>query len=152
MTKYAVIANLEEAKSAHKLSDLPLHITLLGIFSSDKKPEYFSSILESAAKGYNIVKTKTIGRQNFGDEKQPTMVSELEKTKDFEDLHKALITSFGDELKTMNANFQPDIYRPHVTDQNKKSVSIDADIVINNLTLVEINDDDVFERHCVSLG
>lgn len=151
MQKYAVIVNLEEARPKHKLSDLPLHLTLLGVFSSDKSSEYFVPILKDAAQNYGASTTKTMGCQNFGNNERSIMVTELKKTKELNNLQRILVKSFGNELNTMDKNFQPTTYRPHVTDQNNRSLAREESVTIDNLTLVEIDGDNVFERFRLSL-
>lgn len=149
--KYAIISNLEAAKPVHKLDDLPLHVTLVGIFSSSKKPEYFKPFLDTISHNLNAVSVKTIGREDFGDQQKSTMVTTLEKTKELASLHQKLIALLRDDIKTMNPNFLPETYRPHVTDQNRKRVPQESQVAINNLTLVEIKDNDVFERYRIEL-
>lgn len=149
--KYAIISNLETAKPVHKLDDLPLHVTLVGIFSSSKKPEQFHPVLDTVSHNLNAVSVKTTSREDFGNKQENIMVTTLEKTKELASLHQNLIRSLGDDIKTMNTNFLPETYRPHVTDQNRKRVPQESQVVINNLTLVEIKDNDVFERYRVEL-
>lgn len=150
--KYAIISNLETAKPVHKLDDLPLHVTLVGIFSSSKEHEHFKPFLDTVSRNLSAVSVKTIGREDFGEQQKSIMVTTLEKTEELASLHQKLIESLGDDIKTMNPNFLPDTYRPHVTDQNDKRVSEESQVVINNLTLVEIKDNDVFERYRVELS
>lgn len=152
MKKYAIISNLEASKPVHKMDSLPLHVTLVGIFSSAQEPDHFKSFLETISQKFNSVSVKTVSREDFGDNQKSVMVTTLEKTEELVKLHQTLVSSLGDEIKTMNPNFLPDTYRPHVTDQNKKSVAVGTSVALDNLTLVEIDGNDVFERYRINLN
>lgn len=151
MSKYAVIANLEAPKSVHDLHNLPLHVTLIGIFSSVELPEYFEPIIKNVAQKHSVVHTETNGRQNFGSQEKPIMVTELLNTKQLRSLHQDLISASSTEIQDMNPHFLPDTYRPHITDQNGRSVSLHEEIVLNNLTFVEIDGNKVHEKFKITL-
>lgn len=152
MNKYAVISVLESQAKTYSLANLPLHVTLLGIFTSDSNIESLATMLDSGAKGQAAVITKVIGRKNFGDERNELMVSELDKTPELARLQEALILAFGKQLETMDKNFQPKTYRPHVTDQNTRIAPSDKPVIIDNLTLVEVTENSAIERHRLNLA
>lgn len=152
MSKYAVISNLESPKQVHDLSNFPLHVTLIGIFNSDKLPEYFEPIIKKAAQKHSAVHTKDIGRQNFGSQEKPIMVTELQNTVQLRNLHKDLITALSGELNDMNTHFLPGTYRPHVTEQNERAASFREKIVLDNLTFVQIEGNHVFEKYKYTLA
>ncbi len=146
MSKYAVISNLESPKPVHDLHNFPLHVTLIGIFNSDKQPEYFEPIIRKVSQNHSVIHTVATGRQNFGTEEKPTMVTELQNTEQLRSLHQDLITALSSDITDMNSHFLPSSYRPHVTDQNERVVSFNEEIVLNNLTFVQIQDNKVYEK------
>lgn len=146
MRKYAVISNLETPKPVHDLHNLPLHVTLIGIFSSLELPEYFEPIIKQVAQKHSTIHSSATGRQNFGIEEKPIMVTELQNTEQLKSLHQDLISALSGNLTDMNPHFLPGTYRPHVTDQNERAVSPREKIVLVNLTFVQIDGNNVYEK------
>lgn len=151
MRKYAVISNLESPKPVHDLHIFPLHVTLIGIFYSDKQPEYFKPIINKVAQKHCAIKTEASGRQNFGTQEKPAIVTELQNTEMLKSLHQDLIAALSGNLTDMNPHFLPSSYRPHVSDQNERAVSPREEIVLDNLTFVQIDDNNIYEKFIINL-
>ncbi len=146
MNKYAVISNLETSKPVHALHNLPLHVTLIGIFSSLEQPDYFEPTIKKVAQKHSVVHTEAMDHQNFGDADMPIMVTELENTEQLKLLHQDLISALTAEIKDMNPHFLPKTYRPHVTDQKDRSIQADKEVRIDNLIFVQIDGNHVYEK------
>lgn len=151
-TKYAVIANLEESSPFYDMDNLPLHITLVGIFDSTKSPDYFITIIKNVASRHNTFKLNVIGQEDFGNNGNRIVVTELDKNAYISNLHQDLIDSFKSELGSMNPNFMPGTYRPHVTDQRNKTIKDLDTVELNNLTLLEIKDSMAIELFRIELS
>lgn len=143
MRQYAIIANLERNGTKHyTLSSLPLHVTVLSIFFSEREAEFFVKIIGSVASGFGAIKTHTTQRALFGvDEDIP--VTLVEKTDELERLHLRLLKKVTDTVTFRAPQFTGRNFGPHVTDQSGTSVDVGKQLIIDNLSLVEIKDQEV---------
>lgn len=146
MRQYAVIANLDgSGVNRYTMSSLPLHVTILSIFYSEEAPSFFGEIANDIAKASDAINVETIGRALYGvDEDIP--VTLVRKTPALANLHHRLLDRVSGNVTFRTPQFTGDNFGPHVTDQSERYLPEGTDLVLDNLTLVEIEDQDVIVR------
>lgn len=146
MRQYAVITNLESERAVHyTLSSLPLHVTILSIFFSDEQPLLFSETLGALATKTRSINTRTTGRALFG-VNEDIPVTLVKKTKELNDLHQQRLKAVSEYVSFRAPQFTGRNFGPHITNQQDRSVPEETDLLLDNLSLVEIIDQDVLVR------
>ena len=146
MRQYAVIVNLESEKSdRYTMSSLPLHLTILSIFFSDKPPSFFTTQVIDIADDTRQFNIKTTGRALFGIN-EDISVTLVKKNDELRKLHLRLLDAVSDHVSFRAPQFLGDGYGPHITDQGDREAPGDGDLLVGKLMLVEIIDQDVLVR------
>ena len=146
MRQYAVIVNLESAQAErYTMSSLPLHITILSIFSSDQQHSFFTTILAKIAEDARQLTVRTAGRALFGVD-QDIPVTLVENSDQLRKLHLRLLDAVSDHVSFRAPQFVGDGYGPHITDQGDRKAGRGDSLILDNLMLVEIVDEDVHVR------
>ena len=143
MYQYAVIANLErDGTDLYTLSSLPLHVTILSIFFSEREPLELARLVIDAAAGRQSFSIKVTGRALFGPDAD-IPVTTVEKTEMLEALHLRLLEATAGTASFRAPQYTGDGFSPHVTDQAGRTLQEDQSVMIDNLTFVEIDGQDV---------
>lgn len=146
MRQYAVIANLEDTREGqYTMTSLPLHVTFLSIFFSNESASFFARINEEIAKGTHAIRVITTGRTRYGAH-QEIPVTLVEEVPEIANLHNQLLDRVSAHTSFRAPQFTGANFKPHVTDQGERVVSVGTQLELNNLTLVEIEEQDVIVR------
>ena len=146
MNQYAVLINLEsKTADRYTLSSLALHVTILGIFSTKQNAQFFTAVLAEQAESQTSIKTVATSRALFGINRD-IPVTVVEQTEPLLQLHTNLINSVRDVAEFRAPQFIGSAFGPHVTDQGNRRVEVGSKVILDNLTLVEILDQDVLVR------
>lgn len=140
MQKYVLVHTLEPIADNTQFSmmDWPLHVTLSPRFAVDiKQPDLVTDLKNLLAKK-KLIKTIVKNDEKFGQDHH-ILVSLLELTSELFEFHNEVL----DLLESYGAVFdEPSYsrsgYRPHITVQKSGRVNKGENIVINDLSLVDM--------------
>ena len=143
MNQYAVMTNLDSGPAAAcTLASLPLHVTILSIFFSQSPAPVISGLLEDAAACFKATRVTTIGRARFGVNRD-IPVTLVEPTDTLIGWHTGLLRAVSGHATFRAPGFLGEHYTPHVTDQQARALAVGEDILLDNLTFVQITGEDV---------
>ena len=127
------------------MSSLPLHLTILSIFFSEKDPSFFSGIANETTGSCKPLIVRATKRALFG-VGEDVPVTLIEKTPELAELHNQILSRVSGYVSFRAPQFVGDNFSPHVTDQAGRAVSLDTKLELDNLTLLEIEDQNVIVR------
>jgi 2'-5' RNA ligase len=137
MSKYVIVSMLEpEFPQEFQSSDWPLHVTLLRPFETEVGAVKLIELLKKISDTHQELSTTGKSKEMFG-EKEDVAVTELICTPELQKLHDDIKTAFIDDI-TFIAHQYP-TFRPHMTEQNGKSINVGEVIALKNLSLIAIN-------------
>lgn len=138
--KYTIVQFLEKIADGTEYSSAswPLHVTIAGTFATDWNKNNLRENLAKLLSAQKPIRAEADEDEYFGPEKQ-TRVTVLKNTKELQTLHDRVIDLLSDNGAIFNdSQFNGDGFRPHATVQGHARINKGDNIVIDELTIVDM--------------
>lgn len=140
MSKYVIVSFVEpEFPQTFSHADWPLHVTVLRPFSTNLSDDELVEKLQDVCARHSPITTEAKSKELFGPENDVS-VTELVNTSELQTLHEEISRIFGSDIE-FTAPPYPN-YRPHVTDNNGKSIQVGDTVSLTTISLVALGQDD----------
>ena len=141
--KWAIVCLLEDVDEGSEFfyTLFPLHVTLAGVFSSDKNGQQLSKELETLLLGMQPVKIEADQKDMFGPN-QDVSVMKVKKTPALMDLYGSVHKWLVDSKVVFNTpHYEGEGYLPHSTFQKMGALSEGEVRLINSVSLIDLYPD-----------
>lgn len=139
--KWCLVAMLEDVAEGHEFTkgNWPLHITLVGVHALGWQNMELRHDFEDLAKDIKSIKIRARKRGELGPVSKPTQVVFFEKSNELSLLHTRLVRFLRNNGAVFNnPEWNLSGYIPHSTVQKHTSVQPNTEVVIDNITLIDM--------------
>ena len=138
MDEFIIVSFLtENIPDTFERAAWPFHTTILAPFTTDLTSAEVQNIMQRVSQEIPQFATTGKSKEMFGRENSVS-VTELHKTPELARLHMALFRAFSEYATFKSPDWVGENYRPHATDTPQRQLRIEEEVVIERISLVEL--------------